>query len=233
MALRGSLELLPAEDRARIGIAKLVAPGTASLGVLDFHTSHLHHQHAYGEGDRRHLQGKTKSRECGIPSSRRASGMVLHSNPLRTFCASHGSMGSSNRQIGVYMAKYIQMDAQPPKCSSTLALSRFHWGLTPTGQSRGKTPRQHHHRLIFLQADKFKHTHHQKAQSSPEQHHQAGQVAVRLLFSASFYSSSFPGGWQFPQPYPHLSTAKETPNRQHRKEAPGYLVLLPNDFPCR
>lgn len=48
-------------------------------------------------------------------------------------------MGRWARQIGVYMAKYIQMDAQPPKCSSTLALSRFHWGLTPTGQgSRGE-----------------------------------------------------------------------------------------------
>lgn len=47
-------------------------------------------------------------------------------------------MGRWARQIGVYMAKYIQIDAQPPKCSSTLALSRFHWGLTPTGQVDGK-----------------------------------------------------------------------------------------------
>lgn len=161
--------------------------------------------------------GNKESRsQCGIPSSHGASGMVQHSNPLRTFCAFRGSMGSSNR--GIYGQIYPNGRTAAKVLLNTGAVE-VPLGADADGTSRGTTPRQHTSRWIpLLQADKFKHT----SPVSPSR--PSGSHAS--IFFASFYSSSFPGGWQFPQPYPqpdHLSTAKETPKRQHREETPGYL----------
>lgn len=236
MALRGP----PTEDRAQ-GThwhrqTLVVVPGTASRGGLDSHQTSTTPTPASStrpwRGRKTSPAGgnKESSSRCGIPSSRRASGMVQHSNPLRTFRASHGSMGSSNRQIGVYTAKYIQMTmaAQPPKRS----LSRFHWGLTPTGQVEGKhqentkkTPRQHQDNITMDSSSKL--TNSSTLTLTTSTASPSRPSGSQAYIFASFYSSSSFGGWQFPQPYPqpdHLSQLQK--KRQNGSIAKKLLGIL-------
>lgn len=183
--------------------------------------------------------GNKESRsQCGIPSSHCASGMVQHSNPLRTFCAFRGSMGSSNR--GIYGQIYPNGRTAAKVLLNTGAVE-VPLGADADGTSRGKTPRQHTSRWIpLLQADKFKHTRHQEAQSSPDRYHQAGQVAVRLLFFLQVSTPPlFPADGNSPSHIRSPTTSEQPKKGQKSSIAKkllgisGYLVLLLNAFPCR
>lgn len=183
--------------------------------------------------------GNKESRsQCGIPSSHGPSGMVQHSNPLRTFCAFRGSMGSSNR--GIYGQIYPNGRTAAKVLLNTGAFE-VPLGADADGTSRGKTPRQHTSRWIpLLQADKFKHTRHQEAQPSPDRYHQAGQVAVRLLFFLQVSTPPlFLADGNSPSHIRSPTTSQQPKKRQNGSIVKkllgisGYLVLLLNAFPCR